>query len=103
MSTLFSFVVSILCQKLQFLVIMLHPSSPKHNDKPDTKEWIDKFGKLFQSLDSIFIFLLQSFIFVKFLKCLFLPFLINIDKLSPSEVKFDVLVNFVMRKKVNGF
>ena len=91
LSTLFIF-VSILCRilKLQLLVIMLHPSSPKHNDKPDTEEWIDKFGKLFQSLDSIFVFLLQSFIFVKFLKCLFLPFLINIDKFSPSEVEFDV-------------
>ena len=69
---------------------MLHPSSPKHNDKPDTEEWIYKFRKLFQSLDSIFVLLLQSFIFVEFLKCLFLPFLINIDKFSPSEVEFDV-------------
>ena len=87
LSTIFIFLVSTLCHilKLQLLVIMLHPSSPKHNDKPDTEEWIDKFGKLFQSLDSIFVFLLQSFIFVKFLKCLFLPFLINIDKFSPSE------------------
>ena len=99
MSTLFSFVVSILCQKLQFLEIMLHPSSPKHNDKPDTKEWIDKFGKLFQSLDSIFIFLLQSFIFVKFLKCLFLFLLIDIDKLIPSEMQFYVLVDHVLRRR----
>ena len=69
---------------------MLHPSSPKHNDKSDTEQWIDNFRKLFQLLDLIFVFLLQSFIFVKFLKCLFLPFLINIDKFSPSEVEFDV-------------
>ena len=49
LSTLFIFVGSILFRilKLQLLVIMLHPSSPKHNDKPDTEEWIDKFGKLF--------------------------------------------------------
>ena len=94
--TLFIF-VSILCRilKLQLLVIMLHPSSPKHNDKPDTEEWIYKFRKLFQSLDSIFVLLLQSFIFVEFLKCLFLPFLINIDKFSPSEVEFDVWLIFL--------
>ena len=69
---------------------MLHPSSPEHNDKPDAEQWIDDSWKLFQTLDLIFIFLLQDFIFVKFLKCLFLPFLINIDKFSPSEVEFDV-------------
>ena len=77
--------------KLHLLMIMLQPSSPKHNDKPDTEEWIDKFGKLFQSLDSIFIFLLQSFIFVKFLKCLLLFLLIDINKLSPSETHDHVL------------
>ena len=27
--------------KLQLLVIMLHPSSPKHNDKPDAEHGID--------------------------------------------------------------
>ena len=74
---------------------MLHPSSPKHNDKSDTEQWIDNFRKLFQLLDLIFVFLLQSFIFVKFLKCLFLPFLINIDKFSPSEVEFDVWLIFL--------
>ena len=78
---------------------MVHPSSPKHKDKPDTEQWINNFGKLFQQLDPIFVFLLQSFIFVKFFKCLFLLFLINIDKFSPSEVQF-VLVNFIMRKEI---
>ena len=72
---------------------MVHPSSPKHNDKSDTEQWINNFGKLFQLLDPIFVFLLQSFIFVKFLKCLFLLFLINIDKFSPSETQ---LIDCVM-------
>ena len=78
---------------------MLHPSSPKDKDKPDTEEWINNFGKLFQLLDPIFVFLLQGFIFVKFLECLFLLFLINIDKFSPSEVQYKMLVNFIMRKE----
>ena len=80
---------------------MVHPSSPKHKDKPDTEQWINNFGKLFQLLDSIFVFLLQGFIFVKLFKCLFLLFLINIDKFSPSEVQFNVLVNFIMRKEIS--
>ena len=64
--------------------------------RPILRLW--NFGKLFQLLDSIFVFLLQCFIFVKFLKCLFLLFLINIDKFSQSEN--NVLVNFIMRKKM---
>ena len=75
---------------------MVHPSSPKHKDKADTEQWINNFGKLFQLLDSIFVFLLQGFIFVELFKRLFLLFLINIDKFSLSETQFDVLVDCVM-------
>ena len=78
---------------------MLHPSSPKHNDKSDTEQWIDNFRKLFQLLDLIFVFLLQSFIFVKFLKCLFLFLLIDIDKLIPPELQFYVLADHVLRRR----
>ena len=74
--------------KLHLLMIMLQPSSPKHNDKTDAEQWIDNSGKLSQILDSIFVFLLQDIIFVKFLECLFLLFLVDIDKLSPSEIHF---------------
>ena len=85
--------------KLHLLMIMLQPSSPKHNDKPDAEQWIDNSGKLSQLLDSIFVFLLQDIIFVKFLECLFLLFLVDIDKLSPSEIHF-----FAMKKnRVNEF
>ena len=66
---------------------MLHPSSPKHKDKPNAENWIDHSGELFQMPDPIFVFLLQDFIFVKLLECLPLLLLINIDKLSPSEMQ----------------
>ena len=72
--------------KLQLLVVMVHPSCPEHNDKPDAEQWIDDSGKLLQTLDSIFVVLLHNFIFVKFLQCLLLFLLIDIDKLSPSEI-----------------
>ena len=65
---------------------MLHPNSPKHKDKPNAENWIDHSGELFQMPDPIFFFLLQGFIFVKLLECLSLLLLINIDKLSPSEI-----------------
>ena len=77
----------------QLLVIMLHPSSPKYNDKPNAEQWIDNSGKLFQMLDSIFVFLLQNFICVKFLKCLSLLLLIDVYKLSPPEVQLYRLVD----------
>ena len=80
--------------KLQLLVVMVHPSRPEHNDKPDAEQWIDDSWKLFQALDLIFVVLLQFFISVIFLKCLFLLLLIDIDKFSPPEAQFDVLVNF---------
>ena len=66
---------------------MLHPSSPKHKDKPNAENWIDYSGELFQMPDPIFVFLLQDFIYVKLLKCLPLLLLININKLSPSEMQ----------------
>ena len=66
---------------------MLHASSPKHKDKPNAENWIDYSGELFQMSDTIFVFLLQDFIFVKLLECLPLLLLINIDKLSPSEMQ----------------
>ena len=78
---------------------MLHPSSPKHNDKSNTEQWINNFGKLFQQLDPIFVFLLQGFIFVKFFKCLFLLLLIDIHKFSPSGKQFDVLVDYPARAR----
>ena len=78
---------------------MVHPSRPEHNDKPDAEKWIDDSWKLFQALYLIFIVLLQDFIFVKFLKCLFLFLLIDIDKLIPSEMQFYVLVDHVLRRR----
>ena len=78
---------------------MVHPSCPEHNDKPDAEQWIDDSWKLFQTLDLIFIFLLQDFIFVKFLKCLFLFLLIDIDKLIPPELQFYVLADHVLRRR----
>ena len=83
---------------LQLLVIMLHPSSPEQNDKSDAEEWIDNSGKLFQTPDLIFVGLLQDFIFVKFLQCLFLLLFIDIDKLSPPKMQFYLLVDYVVRK-----
>ena len=84
--------------KLQLLVIMLHPSSPEHNDKPDAEQWIDNSGKLFQTPDLIFVGLLPDFVLVKFLQYLFLLLFIDIDKLSPPKIQFYVLVDYVMRK-----
>ena len=75
------------CLILQRLMIMLYPHSPKYNDKPDAEQWIDNPWKLFQSLDLISVVLLQFFISVIFLKCLFLLLLIDIDKLSPPEIQ----------------
>ena len=69
---------------------MLHPSSPKHKDKPNAENWIDHSGELFQMPDPIFVFLLQDFLFVKLLECLPLLLLININKLSPSEIQLHV-------------
>ena len=69
---------------------MLHPSSQKHKDKPNAENWIDYSGELFQMPDPIFVFLLQDFIYVKLLKCLPLLLLININKLSPSEIQLYV-------------
>ena len=73
---------------------MLHPSSPKHKDKPNAENWIDYSGELFQMPDPIVVFLLQDFIFVKLLECLPLLLFINIDKLSPSEIQLYVLVDY---------
>ena len=69
---------------------MLHPSSPKHKDKPNAENRIDYSGELFQMPDPIFVFLLQGFIFVKLIECLPLLLLINIDKLNPSEIQLYV-------------
>ena len=88
--------------KLQLLVVMLHPSSPEHNDKPDAEQWIDNSGKLFQTPDLIFVGLLPDFILVKFLECLFLFLFIDIDKLSPPKIQFFVLVDYITYNIVKG-
>ena len=79
---------------------MLHPSSPKHKDKPNAENWIDHSGELFQMPDPIFFFLLQGFIFVKLLECLSLLLLINIDKLSPSEIQMYLQLE---NERISGF
>ena len=80
-------------------MIMLYPHSPKYNDKPDAEQWIDDSGKLLQTLDSIFVVLLHNFILVKFLQCLLLFLLIDIDKLIPSEIQFYVSADVLRRRK----
>ena len=84
--------------KLQLLVIMLHPNSPEHNYKHNAEQRIDNSGKLFQTPDLVFVGLLPDFILVKFLECLFLFLLIDINKLSTPKIQFYVLVDYVMRK-----
>ena len=65
---------------------MMQPHRPEHNNKCNTKYWVHKFREGFQTLDSIFVSFLHSFVFIELLQSLLLPLLIDIDQLMmPME------------------
>ena len=60
---------------------MLQPYRPKHNNKCNTKYWVYKLREGFQTLDTIFVSFLHSFVFIELLQSLLLPLFINVDQL----------------------
>ena len=60
---------------------MMQPHTPEHNDKCNTKYWVYKLREGFQTLDTIFVSFLHSFVFIELLQSLLLLLLIDIDQL----------------------
>ena len=60
---------------------MMQPHRPEHNNKCNTKYWGYKLRKGFQTLDTIFVSFLHSFVFIELLQSLLLLLLIDIDQL----------------------
>ena len=65
---------------------MMQPHRPEHNNKCNTKYWVNKLREGFQTLDTIFVSFLHSFVFIELLQSLLLPLFINVDQLMmPME------------------
>ena len=65
---------------------MMQPHRPEHNNKCNTKYWVYKLREAFQTLDTVFVSFLHSFVFIELLQSLLLPLLIDIDQLMmPME------------------
>ena len=64
----------------------MQPHRPEHNNKCNTKYWVYKLREGFQTLDTIFVSFLHSFVFIELLQSFLLPLLIDIDQLMmPME------------------
>ena len=66
---------------------MMQPHRPEHYNKCNTKYWVYKLREGFQTLDTIFVSFLHSFVFIELLQSLLLLLLIDIDQLMMPMYK----------------